>query len=109
MKMKTAVRACAVTLGLGIAVIGVQLFSTFQKVDQAREAAISTWMSTNPEGGDVVSRYREFCQQGKPTSPDNRRLLSIADCAAQAGSPSLASALKSAAEGVSVPAPLSWL
>lgn len=104
--------AAALTTGLGVAVLGVQVYTTLKQSDEVREVAIQQWLKDNPDGEDTVNRYRLACERApakdslpsKPTKP-----LTLAECSAQAGSESLTAAIETAINSVEPPAPLRWL
>lgn len=105
-------KALALMATLGGAVVAFQLYNTVGQTQQAREVAIQHWLNENPNGSEVVSRYREACESG-PVSLAVRksedRPLSFAECSAQVGSDSLADAIQKANDSVTAPAPLRWL
>jgi hypothetical protein len=104
--------AVALMAVLGGAVVAVQLHNDVNQATQAREVAIKQWLEANPNGREVVSRYREACESG-PSSLAVRkradRALTFAECSAQVGSDSLVDVIQKANESVTAPAPLRWL
>jgi hypothetical protein len=115
MNLKIAFRttaAFALTAALGGAVVAVQLYNTVNQAQQAREVAIQHWLDANPNGSEVVSRYREKCESGPVSSAVRKsvdRSLSFAECSAHVGSASLADVIQKANDSVTAPAPLRWL
>ena len=57
MKLKYFTRTIAVGLFGAIALVGTQLLTTIQAVDQARESAILAWYKSNPGDAEAVERY----------------------------------------------------
>lgn len=115
MSLKIISRAAmgvALTAVLGGVVVAVQLYNDVDQATQAREIAIEQWLEANPNGREVISRYREACESGTSSlalheSAD--RALTFAECAAQAGSGSLVDVVQRANDSVTAPAPLRWL
>lgn len=104
--------AFALTAVLGGAVVAVQLYSTVNRAQHSRDVAIQHWLEENPNGSEVVSRYREACESGPVSSAVRKsvdRPLSFAECSAQVGSYSLADVIQKANDSVTAPAPLRWL
>jgi hypothetical protein len=104
--------AFALTTALGGAVVAVQLYNTVNQAQQVREVAIQHWLDANPNGLEVVSRYREACESGLGLSgvrKSENRALTFAECSALIGSDSLAETIQKANDSVTAPAPLRWL
>lgn len=107
-----AATAFALTAAIGGAVIVVQLYNTVNQAQQAREVAIQYWQAANPNGSEVVRRYRESCEKGPILSAVRKTVdspLSYAECSAQVGSDSLADVIQKADDSGTAPAPLRWL
>lgn len=112
MKLKRITYTAALALVGVVAVVGIQLYTVTNASDQARVAAVAAWKESHPSDAEVVARYQRECQNGAAEIPANKipiRPLTFSECAAKAGSQSLASAIEAADKSIEIPAPLRWL
>ena len=110
--MKLIINSVSGALVAFVALSGVQLYTITVATDEARDAAILVWADANPNGAEVVKRYQQECRNSIVENPETRmpeRPLTFAQCAENAGSKSLATAIEAAHQSVVIPAPLRWL
>lgn len=112
-KLVRPARYVAAGVVMFFTVVALQFYTMMERSDQARQTAVSLWLSDNPNGSQVVERYQMACEHGgaigAPSLAPRLAPLTFAECGAMIGSDSLVKALTIANDSVVVPAPLRWL
>lgn len=103
-----------IALFLFIVAIVAEGSSYLNKVEEAREVAITQWLQGNPEGAAAVARYRSVCI-GNPAEPSAegidlpRPAITYAECFERVASPEFMAIVLAAENSIPPPILLSWV
>lgn len=109
---RVIIRSTAAGLALFICVIAYQGYNYAVALGKATDDVLNSWAHLSDVQSAEVSLYRAECMSVPESAKESKvpvHLESNAECSARIGAQALGSAIDTATDAVSVPAPLRWL